>query len=347
MTTNQKPHPMKDSFYINTLLAIFCCACFCGGDDEAKKREEDQQKKNEEVRSNSKDVIKRTREFIAKKDFGNAQRLLNDLKKANVQGEDVTQVESFLNTEKNKYETEQTENNIQALIPQIEKKLEEGEGIAAFELLQTGYKLVPEHPSLKPFELKIAPIKKEQEAKNRKDKIDQSLIIAKNTIKNKKSCQELPTELKSTFEMVKANVKKGDESYSKATKVVAGLENCRKLTIKQLNKTIENNDVMVRKAFAKSYENNLLDQGVDARVNLSGAKKDHIKITFILINRVLLRQIEKDGELLAKFKKAGFKKATFSDGYNDSWYYDLEPNLDRSGLIFVQLASIQAPFMLE
>lgn len=332
-------------------LSLLCCACFCNCEDkheaEMKRQEEERIKKNEDVRSKSKELIESAKVSIDKKDFVSATRIVNDLKKANVQGADMIALEKHFDEEKAKYDREQNEKLVQALLPTISQKIEAGEGIGAFGLLQQGYKLVPEHPELKALEPKILPLKEAQEAQKRKEKIEQSLLIAQNTIKDKKSCQELPTELKSTFEMVKANVKKGDESYSKATKVVAGLEKCRKLTIKKLNKTVDDTEIMVRKLFAKTYENNLLDQGVDARVTLSGAKKDHIKITFILINRVFLRQIEKDGELLAKFKSAGFRKATFSDGYNDSWYYDLEPNMDRSGLIFVQLASIQAPFVLE
>jgi hypothetical protein len=316
------------------VLSMFCCIgfmeCKKGCDEssaraEIEKREEEQQKKNDEVRANSKDLISKAKTFVNKKDFGNAQRILNDLKKANVQSDDLNKVESELSIEKEKSDRAEKENKIKELIKSIDSLIASEDGIGAYALLQNGYRIVPDHAELKALEFKIEPIKKAQETQNRKDNIDKAIEIAEGNIKDKVSCENSPTSLKSTFELVKANVQKGDESYPRAKKTVLGLEKCRKISIKILNKTIDDVEINVRKLMATMYENRFLDQGIDMRIKLSGKRKENIRFTYVLIGRPFLHKLEKETTLFNDLRKAGFSKATFGDGYNESWSYDLTP----------------------
>ena len=44
-----------------------------------------------------------------------------------------------------------------------------------------------------------------------------------------------------------------------------------------------------------------------------------------------VHQITKDGTFLAELEKIGFEKVTFSDGFYESWYYELNPQSEADG----------------
>lgn len=126
-------------------------------------------------------------------------------------------------------------------------------------------------------------------------------------------------------------VKSTDSQFRKAQRAASKLERCRKKIERHISKGIRDTMVSQRENWASNYESSLLDSGVDTRVTLRGKYKDRIKIKWVLLSRARVHQITKDGTFLAGLEKAGFTRVTFSDGYYESWYYDLSPESEVGG----------------
>jgi hypothetical protein len=78
-----------------------------------------------------------------------------------------------------------------------------------------------------------------------------------------------------------------------------------------------------RMAYAKELETCFLEKGMDFYITVSGKSKTAITFKWILMSRPLVYQINKDELLLRSLKRRGFKTATFTDGYHQSWEIDL------------------------
>ncbi len=180
--------------------------------------------------------------------------------------------------------------------------------------------------------------------------IDHVLATAQETIKDKKKCQELPLELKSTFDAVKKNVKKGDKSYNKAAKIVVDLDNCRQLTLRYLDKIAEDLEIKFRIDVAKGFKETFIKNGIDIEVTLIGPKKEHIIVKSDIVDKTFIDKINdpnKHPEFLEMFKKTSFTKLTLTNSANDVWNYEIEPAPDRSGFVYTMISSLQAPFVLD
>ena len=126
-------------------------------------------------------------------------------------------------------------------------------------------------------------------------------------------------------------VEPDDPGFPRAKRATAKLERCRKRTERDFSKAVRSVMVMQRENWAEQYELSLLDQGIDARVSLKGKHKDKVKIRWVLLGRAIVHQITRDGTFLAGLEKIGFKRVTFSDGFYESWYYDLSPQSEEGG----------------
>ncbi len=121
-----------------------------------------------------------------------------------------------------------------------------------------------------------------------------------------------------------------DPEIKQAKDLAKKLEKCRATTEKKLDKEILELMVAQRESMASRMETSFLDDGLDVRVTLSGKNKNEIKMTWVLMSRPTVHQITKDGTFLAGLEKTGFKRVTFSDGFGESFWYDLEPQ-DETG----------------
>lgn len=126
-------------------------------------------------------------------------------------------------------------------------------------------------------------------------------------------------------------VQEGDEGYLAAKKTAAALEKCRKKAEKSLDAGVRGVMVAQRERRATEFEALMLDSGIDLSVTLKGKYKDQMKVRWILLGRVTVHQITKDGELMASLQKIGFRRVTFTDGYYESYVYDLEPDSEEGG----------------
>lgn len=122
-----------------------------------------------------------------------------------------------------------------------------------------------------------------------------------------------------------------DAGFKAAKKVAVKLEKCRKSAERTLSAALRTLMVTQRTEWAERYETQLLDSGLDVRVTLHGKYKDNVKIRWVLLTRATVHQITKDGEMLGELQRIGFKRVTYSDGYFESWYFELEPQDEASG----------------
>jgi hypothetical protein len=91
----------------------------------------------------------------------------------------------------------------------------------------------------------------------------------------------------------------------------------------QLNQKRKKALVQARKEFAKQYEYGLLEQGMNVTVTTHGDRATTLKVKWILVSRVTAHEMSKDAEFFQTLRDLGFKKFIITDGYDESWYWDL------------------------
>jgi hypothetical protein len=84
-------------------------------------------------------------------------------------------------------------------------------------------------------------------------------------------------------------------------------------------------EVTTRSEYAKQYERNLLEAGMDVYVSTSGPQHTTLRIQYVLLSRPVVYQIINDRALMRNWRELGFKKALFTDGYNETYTVDV-PN---------------------
>ena len=103
--------------------------------------------------------------------------------------------------------------------------------------------------------------------------------------------------------------------------------------IKQLEKEIdrqakiitENLMAITRKKYAKELENNLLNNArMDTTITTSGKNNTTLKLKYILVSRVFVNELTKDGKLQNTWRSMGFKTIIFTNGYNETWTMNFE-----------------------
>jgi|GEM_PF-4961282 len=92
---------------------------------------------------------------------------------------------------------------------------------------------------------------------------------------------------------------------------------------RQLEKKRETIKIQARKDFAEQYEYDFLDEGMDVTVTTSGSKATTLKLEWILISKVDAHEYSKNKNFLQKLRNLGFKKFIITDGYGESWYWNL------------------------
>jgi len=92
---------------------------------------------------------------------------------------------------------------------------------------------------------------------------------------------------------------------------------------RELKRTALTEGRLDRIAYAKDYELSLLGAGMDATVRAVGRNAETLTITFVLVNRPLVYQIENDHKLSSVWLSHGFTNVHLSDGFDSSWSYKL------------------------
>ena len=83
---------------------------------------------------------------------------------------------------------------------------------------------------------------------------------------------------------------------------------------------------VMRDAMVKKLENSMLDEGYSVDVNAIGTDHTVLRIKWILTNKALAHQFAKQGDFFASCRSAGFRRVEITDGYDETWYWDLTRN---------------------
>lgn len=144
-------------------------------------------------------------------------------------------------------------------------------------------------------------------------------------------------------------IKKADAQYARAVTAVANLERCRKTLYQELVQGVRTVMKTQRETIANRYERDLLGKGMDVHVYLGGSFSDRLTIQYVLFNRAWAFKITDGGSMatggfLESLQQVGFKRVTFSDGYNESFSYDLAPMSEEQA---VGSKGLNEPFRLQ
>lgn len=80
---------------------------------------------------------------------------------------------------------------------------------------------------------------------------------------------------------------------------------------------------VARGIFAKELENHYLDKGINADVTTSGPGKTSLRIKWALVSKVTAHQLGKNGDFWESMRKLGFKKVVMTDGYDESFSWNV------------------------
>jgi hypothetical protein len=78
-----------------------------------------------------------------------------------------------------------------------------------------------------------------------------------------------------------------------------------------------------RSLYASTMEEAFIKNGMDIRVSATGAKKDQLRLRYILMSQPLVYKFQNEMKLGEQAGNFGFKKVILTDGYDETW--TLEP----------------------
>ena len=141
---------------------------------------------------------------------------------------------------------------------------------------------------------------------------------------------------------------KSSPLYARAQQVAVRLEHCRQKDYAALKAGARKLAMAQRETVAKKIDTTFLDQGMDVSVRVTGDQKDRLTISYVLIDRAVVHKLtdggsRTSGSFLANLQVVGFRKVTFSDGYDSAYSYDLTPITTDDA---IALTTLNAPFKL-
>lgn len=141
---------------------------------------------------------------------------------------------------------------------------------------------------------------------------------------------DTPLAISEAWEALK-KIPADDPSYKKAQQATAKLEKCRKKVERAFDKGIRDVMIAQREAYVETLDRAMLESGFDATASVSGKHKDKLRIEWVLMGRAAAHQLAHEGGILAGAEKIGFKRVTFTDGFYESFYWDLSPQSEDGG----------------
>ena len=79
-----------------------------------------------------------------------------------------------------------------------------------------------------------------------------------------------------------------------------------------------------RIAFAKTVEDQMLDQGFNFDVVAVGARHTTLRVTWALATKVEAHQISQNTEMFENARALGFKRMELTDGFESEWAWKLQ-----------------------
>jgi hypothetical protein len=210
----------------------------------------------------------------------------------------------------------------------------------AAKIYAEAQKIKADEPELKEAWAKIDPqmqkIAAAREDEKRRKTVAEGIEDARKVINDPERC-DTPAAISDAWNKLRL-VRKEDAQWAEARNLAGGLEKCRKRTERTLSKNLQDIMIAQRKQIASNLERTFWDQGINVEVKLAGSNKDRVTFQWALMSRAAVHQLTsggsmKEGSVLANLQKTGFRRVTFSDGFDDSesWYYDLNPPDETKG----------------
>ena len=78
-----------------------------------------------------------------------------------------------------------------------------------------------------------------------------------------------------------------------------------------------------RALYASTAEEIFIKNGMDVKVTASGAKKDQLRLKYVLMSQPLVYKFQNEMKINDQARVFGFKKIIYSDGYDETWTVDL------------------------
>ena len=78
-----------------------------------------------------------------------------------------------------------------------------------------------------------------------------------------------------------------------------------------------------RMLYASTAEEIFVRNGMDVKVTASGAKKDQLRLKYVLMSQPLVYKFQNEMKINDQARVFGFKKIIYSDGYDETWTVDL------------------------
>nr|AAX24151.1 hypothetical protein [Xanthomonas campestris pv. vitians] len=78
-----------------------------------------------------------------------------------------------------------------------------------------------------------------------------------------------------------------------------------------------------RSLYASTAEEIFVKNGMDVKVTASGAKKDQLRLRYVLMSQPLVYKFQNEMKINDQARVFGFKKIIYSDGYDETWTVDL------------------------
>lgn len=80
----------------------------------------------------------------------------------------------------------------------------------------------------------------------------------------------------------------------------------------------------LRVAFGKRLEDNMLSEGLSVDVYVRGARKTQLTLKYPLVSKAMAYKVTQEQQgFLETAKELGFTKFVMTDGYDDTWTWDL------------------------
>jgi len=160
-------------------------------------------------------------------------------------------------------------------------------------------------------------------------KADPAALLAE----SKKAVDDVESRLKKNAERLKEYYGTADQ-IKEATAdliqlaVVKGLY--KESNVKEEKSLSSRADLLIAKVsqqqralYASAAEEIFVKNGMDVKVSASGAKKDQLRLKYVLMSQPLVYKFQNEMKINHRARLFGFKKIIYTDGYDETWTVDL------------------------
>lgn len=186
---------------------------------------------------------------------------------------------------------------------------------------------------------------------NRQLDVDDAISDASRISASREDC-ETPKTIAAAWQKL-GRAKSTDTRWRDAVAAAAVLEGCRIKTMKALDKGMRDIMVAQREAWPAQADRVFLDRGLNVKIRLSGPNKEIATLEWALMSRAAAHQLTNGGStandsFLGGLQKIGFKRVTFTDGFDESWFYTLEPTDESNGgAMVMREQGLDRPLLLK